>query len=184
MGDKGAEGSSATGDGGQAAISLTPDVVGTGFGSLLNSIRSTLLKKKTIQRCPGSSSFFLIINNTGALYCILNGCCNLCVLLYVGSCAAKANHASSNKENPFSISCNVNLFGSSITSSSCLFVLSLDRQFLGLLSCTSCSTASFLLASRHSGLEIKTYSILYCTVKYTTICRGCVYMTMYARHVN
>ena len=49
MGDKGAEGSSATGDGGQAAISLTPDVVGTGFGSLLNSIRSTLLKKKTIQ---------------------------------------------------------------------------------------------------------------------------------------
>ena len=35
MGDGRAEGSSATGDGGQAAISLTPDVAGTGSGSLL-----------------------------------------------------------------------------------------------------------------------------------------------------
>ena len=35
MGDGRAEGSSATGDGGQAAISLTPDVDGTGSGSLL-----------------------------------------------------------------------------------------------------------------------------------------------------
>lgn len=32
MGDGGAEGSSATGDGGQAAISLMPDVDGTGSG--------------------------------------------------------------------------------------------------------------------------------------------------------
>ena len=38
---------SATGDGGQAAISLTPDVDGTGSGSLLNSILSTLLKKRS-----------------------------------------------------------------------------------------------------------------------------------------
>ena len=38
LGDEGAEAPSATGDGGQAAISLTPDVAGTGFGSLLNSI--------------------------------------------------------------------------------------------------------------------------------------------------
>ena len=35
MGDGRAEGSSAVGDGGQAAISLTPDVDGTGCGSLL-----------------------------------------------------------------------------------------------------------------------------------------------------
>ena len=35
MGDGRAEGSSAIGDGGQAAISLTPDVDGTGSGSLL-----------------------------------------------------------------------------------------------------------------------------------------------------
>ena len=45
MGDGRAEGSSAIGDGGQAAISLNPDVDGTGSGSLLDSILSTLLKK-------------------------------------------------------------------------------------------------------------------------------------------
>ena len=46
VGDGGAERSSAIGDGGQAAISLSPDVDGTGSGSLLDSIPSTLLKKK------------------------------------------------------------------------------------------------------------------------------------------
>ena len=46
MGEGRAEGSSATGDGGQAAISLMPDVDGTGSGSLLDSVLSTLLKKK------------------------------------------------------------------------------------------------------------------------------------------
>ena len=43
VGDGGAEGSSAIGDGGQAAVSLTPDVDGTGSGSLLDSVLSTLL---------------------------------------------------------------------------------------------------------------------------------------------
>ena len=47
MGDGRAEGSSAIGDGGQAAISLTPDVDGTGSVSLLDSILSTLLKKRS-----------------------------------------------------------------------------------------------------------------------------------------
>ena len=37
VGDGRAEGSSAIGDGGQAAVSLTSDVDGTGFGSLLES---------------------------------------------------------------------------------------------------------------------------------------------------
>ena len=45
MGDGRAEGPSAIGDGGEAAISLTSDVDGTGSGSLLDSILSTLLKK-------------------------------------------------------------------------------------------------------------------------------------------
>ena len=45
MGDGRAEGSSAIGDGGQAVISLMPDVDGTGSGSLLDSILSTLLRK-------------------------------------------------------------------------------------------------------------------------------------------
>ena len=47
MGDGGAEGWSAIGDGGQAAISLTPDADGTGSGSLLDSILSTQLKKRS-----------------------------------------------------------------------------------------------------------------------------------------
>ena len=45
-GDGRAKGSSATGDGEQAEISLIPDVDGTGSDSLLNSILSTLLGKK------------------------------------------------------------------------------------------------------------------------------------------
>ena len=45
MGDGRAEGSSAIGDGGQAAISLMPDVDGTGSGSFMDSILYTLLKK-------------------------------------------------------------------------------------------------------------------------------------------
>ena len=45
MGDGRAEGSSTTGDGGRAAISLTPDADGTGSGSLLDLGLSTLLKK-------------------------------------------------------------------------------------------------------------------------------------------
>ena len=46
MRDGRAEGSSAIGDGGQAAISLTPDDDGTGSGSLLDSILPTVLKKR------------------------------------------------------------------------------------------------------------------------------------------
>ena len=46
MGDGRAEGLSAIGDRGQAAISVTPDVDGTGSGSLLDSILSALLKKR------------------------------------------------------------------------------------------------------------------------------------------
>ena len=45
MGDGRAEGSSAVGDGGQAAISLLPGADGAGSGSLLDSILSTLLKQ-------------------------------------------------------------------------------------------------------------------------------------------
>ena len=48
MGDGRAEGSSAIGDGGQAAISLTPDIDGTGSGSLLDSSLSVLLLPDTL----------------------------------------------------------------------------------------------------------------------------------------
>ena len=46
VGDGRAEGSLAIGDRGQAAISFTPDIDGTGSDSLLASILSTLLGKK------------------------------------------------------------------------------------------------------------------------------------------
>ena len=46
VGDGGAEGSSARGDRDQAAGSLMPDADGTGCGSSLNSILSTLLRKR------------------------------------------------------------------------------------------------------------------------------------------
>ena len=81
MEDGRTEGSSAPGDGGQAAISLTPDVDDTGSGSLLDSILSTLFKKM-IQRCLGCGSFFLIMDDTVASDCILNGCYNLLVPFY------------------------------------------------------------------------------------------------------
>ena len=45
MGDGRAEGLSAVGDGGKATVSLAPDVDGTGSGSSLDSILSTLLRK-------------------------------------------------------------------------------------------------------------------------------------------
>ena len=51
MGDGRAEGSSATGDGGQAGVSLMPDIDGTGSGSLLDSVQSTLLTKRFSDVC-------------------------------------------------------------------------------------------------------------------------------------
>ena len=45
MGDGGAEGSSAIGDRGQAAISFISDVDGSDSGSLLDSVLSTVLEK-------------------------------------------------------------------------------------------------------------------------------------------
>ena len=47
MGDGKAEGSSATGDGGQAEVSLMPDIDGTGSGSLLDSVLFTLLNERS-----------------------------------------------------------------------------------------------------------------------------------------
>ena len=45
MGDGRAEGSSTIGDGGQGAISLMLDVDGTGSGSLLDSVLSSLFSR-------------------------------------------------------------------------------------------------------------------------------------------
>ena len=59
MGNGRAEGSSAIGDGGQAAISLMPDTDGTGSGSLLDSTLSTLLKKQSSDVWVVALFFFL-----------------------------------------------------------------------------------------------------------------------------
>ena len=51
MGDGKAERLSATGDRGQATVSLSPDVDGTGSGSSTVSILSTLLKQQSSEEC-------------------------------------------------------------------------------------------------------------------------------------
>ena len=110
------------GDGGQAAVSFTPDTDGTGSSFLLDSFLSALLKKM-IQWCVGSSSLFLIRDDMIALDCIVNGRCNLPVPFYIHVLCLKTNSASSNRENPPAISCVMNLFSSSVTSSSCLSLM-------------------------------------------------------------
>ena len=82
MGDGRAEGLSAIGDGRQAAISLMPDVDGRGSGSLLDSILSTLLRRRSSD--VWAVALFFSSMTQVALDCILNGCCNLHVLLYIG----------------------------------------------------------------------------------------------------
>ena len=77
-GDCSVEGPSAIGERGHAAMSLMPDADGTVSGSLLVSILSSFLIKM-IPWHLGSSSSPLLIDDTIALDCILNSCCNLCV---------------------------------------------------------------------------------------------------------
>ena len=67
--------------------------------------------EKTIQWCLGSSSFFLIIDDMVVLDCILKGCCKLRGPFYVWVLCLL-------KDNLLAISCIVNLFCSSVTSSS------------------------------------------------------------------
>ena len=73
---------------------------------------------------------------------------------------------------------------------SIVFTLFLNHYCLACLSSTSYLTVTFVLASRHSGLEIKIlyyifYIVLYSKVhKSTTTCRGCLHVTTYTRYVN
>ena len=69
MGDGRAEGLLATGDRGQAAISLRPDGDGTASGSLPDSILSTLFKKRSSDVWVVTLFF---IDDMLALDCILN----------------------------------------------------------------------------------------------------------------
>ena len=74
VGDGRAEGSSAIGDRGQATNSPTPDVDGTDSGSLLDSILSTPMNKRSGGVWFAALSlFFLLIDDTAVLDCILNG---------------------------------------------------------------------------------------------------------------
>ena len=67
-----------------------------------------------------------------------------------GSWASKPNSASSNKENPLAISYIVNLFGSSITSSSCL-----SSSFLW----ASNSIRSSLVSSTFASLKVRNLKV-------------------------
>ena len=160
MGAGRAEGSSAIGDGGQAAIPLMPDSDGTGSGSLLDSILSTLFKKQSSDVWVVALFF---IDDMVALDCILNLCVPFCVwVLCLKSCV------SLNKENLPTI-CHLlhhePLFFIYFFFLS-LFVLSLGLQFLAILSSTSYITAAFMLAPEHPGLEIK---ILHHCTLYSTL---------------
>ena len=92
VGDGGAEGLSATGGGGPAAISLMPDADGTGSGSLLDAILSALLKK-------WSSDVWLIAPFSLHRWCGSTGLHpkwllqSSCTMLF-GSCTLKINSAS------------------------------------------------------------------------------------------
>ena len=134
----------ATGDGGQAAISLMPDVDGTGSGSLMDSVLSTLLKKQSSnvwlaalfsfrQRCHGSTG----LQSEWLLQ-------PLCTVLRLGPVT---NRASSNKENPLAFSCVVKLFSSAVTSSSSC----LPPSFLW----ASISSRSSLVSSTFTSLKVR-----------------------------
>ena len=82
MGDGRAEGSSAIGNGGQAAISLLPDVDVIGSDFSLDSILSTLLKKPSGDVWV-VALFFLGTDPMVTLDCIPNDCHTLRILFHV-----------------------------------------------------------------------------------------------------
>ena len=141
----------AIGDGGQAAVSLMPDVDGTGSGSLMDSTLSTLLKKQSSdvwlaalfpshQRCRGSTG----LQSERLLQ-------PLCTVLRVGPVT---NRASSNKENPLAFSCVVKLFSSAVISaSSCL-----PSSFL----LVPISNRSSLVSSTFASLKVHNWRIFCC----------------------
>ena len=81
MGDGRVEGSSVIGDGGKAETSLTLALDGTGSGSLLDSVLSTLLKKKNNPVMDWVAALFLsLLDDPVVLDSILN---NIHVPFYV-----------------------------------------------------------------------------------------------------
>ena len=111
--------------------------------------------EKILVQCLGRSPFSSQ-NSRAGLHPV--GCCSPCVPSYIRSWASKTNSASSKKISlPFP--CVVNLFGSSATSSSCLFSLSLGLQFHQVFMSHSCCTArsvklSFCRSSSHFSLRV------------------------------
>ena len=77
MGEGRAEGLSATGDRGQAAILFTPDVASPGSYSLLVSILSAILESDPGMSASSAVSFPLITDGMVALNYTLNSFCSL-----------------------------------------------------------------------------------------------------------
>ena len=127
-----------------------------------------------IQWRLSSSSFFLIIDNIVELDWILNGCCNLCVHFVFGSWASKTNSASPDEENPFAISCVLNLCRSSITSSSCLSLsfLCASNSKTSLVSfscCTARSSVKLSSCSSNSSVSLRVAKLLKTSLHSSTI---------------
>ena len=151
--------------------------------------------EKMIQWWLSHSSFFLIIGDTVALDCLLNGC-RMQTFLYCsmfGSHASKTNTASSNEENPPAVSCVASLFGSSVLlplvslplfSGPLILLVTLLHSLNYFHFCCHCYlmtflssiryiTTAFMLASGHPGLEIKRlcYWTLYSAQKHHSLWR-------------
>ena len=158
-----------------------------GSGSLLNSFLSRLMKE-TIQWCLGHSSFFffhLVPDDTGALDCVLNGCCNvLCTT--EGFCASKANSISKKIPSPFPalwLSLVLQLLLS--LASLCSFLWT--SNFWCLLAVPAASPLFYTCfwTSWCWNKDTVLYVVLYSKVhKSTTACRGCTRMTVYTRHMS
>ena len=148
VGNGRAEGLAAIGDRGQATNSPTPDVDGTDSGSLLDSILSTPVKKRSSDVWFVALFFFFSPHRW-------HGSTGLhseqlpqppCTILHSGPVLQNMNSASWNEENPLALSCIVNLFGSSVSSSSSC----LSSSFLWASDSIRSSSVSLVSSSLHT----------------------------------
>ena len=161
------ERSSTKGDGGQAAISLTPGIGGPGSGSLLDSILYTLLKKWSSDVWVVALFFSSQMTQYHWIAFWITAATSV-YLSKIRSCFSKPNSASSDKENPLALS-------ASWMSSVCQLLLSLvslrPSWCLALLSSSSynhhCFYGYFWTSWAWNKDAVLLFSIQYCPVKYT-----------------
>ena len=171
MGNGRVEGSLAIWEGGQAAISLTPDVDGTSSDSLLDSILFFPLEKTT-QWCLGSSLFSCHRWHCSTGLHSEQLLQPSCTVLHLGAVPQKLTVPPQIKKMPLPFPASwissvlQLLFLPLVAPLSQYFHFCFHCYCLALLSATSYITAAFMLASGYPGLEIKI--LYYCTV-YSTV---------------